>query len=163
MSILDYTFIKKQEIENLYRKIDILKDKLEDYKMWHLEHRTVTPALKKDEAEEEIASLKQEVEEYKRKWMEEVNKRVEMAQLFDKQEKLMKGISWNSVANVLPEENTPVLVTYISATDGEYTSDQIAVFKDGEWYWYDDAVEDNDERVLVKITHWMPLPKPPRE
>lgn len=69
---------------------------------------------------------------------------------------------WISVKDRLPKTETPVLVTYI-ATDGEIHSDGVAALLFGPyWYWWEGSVEDTDQEVLVEITHWQPLPEPPK-
>ncbi len=69
---------------------------------------------------------------------------------------------WISVKDRLPKTETPVLVTSI-ATDGEIHSDGVAALLFGPyWYWWEGSVEDTDQEVLVEITHWQPLPEPPK-
>lgn len=72
-------------------------------------------------------------------------------------------MKWISVKDRLPEPEIPVLVTYIGFVDGVAESDGIATINYGEWCWYEDKNSDNDEAVKVTITHWMPLPEPPKE
>lgn len=69
---------------------------------------------------------------------------------------------WISVKDRLPEEEVPVLVTYLSYNTGEPITNSIAIFSEGEWYWYTDPDNDYIEQgpVIVEITHWMPLPEP---
>lgn len=72
---------------------------------------------------------------------------------------------WISVKDRLPEEEVPVLVTYLSYNTGEPIADSIAIFSEGEWYWYTDPDNDYIEQgpVIVEITHWVPLPEPAKE
>ena len=76
-----------------------------------------------------------------------------------------KQTGWINVEDRLPEEDVPVLVCYIGAKDsvkGDVPcTDGMAHYHDGEWCWWDSYGEDNDNPVMVKITHWMPLPDPP--
>ena len=71
---------------------------------------------------------------------------------------------WISVKDRLPEYDIPVLVTYIGLGDKKPYSDAVAMWSlelngyNGGWVWTLDESE-----VEVKITHWMPLPKPPKE
>lgn len=60
-----------------------------------------------------------------------------------------KQSEWISVANRLPDEETRVLV-YINS-ERSYTKIDTDRLKEGKWVrWYKD------------VTHWMPLPEPPR-
>lgn len=76
---------------------------------------------------------------------------------------------WVKTADRLPDDDEPVLVTYVGYTDNLPHNDAIAVYAHeitdnyaGAWYWQDsDGVDDNP--VSVSITHWMPLPQPPKE
>lgn len=65
---------------------------------------------------------------------------------------------WISVTERLPEDTHPVLVTYLGYNDKLPKSDMVAMCDDGDWYWYDD-----ESKCKVAITHWMPLPQPPKE
>ena len=71
---------------------------------------------------------------------------------------------WISVKDRLPEADVPVLVTYIGFNDNKPYSDGIAIWSqelngyNGGWAWTLDYSE-----VTVEITHWMPLPKKPKE
>lgn len=68
---------------------------------------------------------------------------------------------WIPVSESLPEDGALSIVTYIRYDNGEPASDEIAYRDRGCWYWRFDSPE-NDEVVLVEITHWMPLPEPPK-
>ena len=71
---------------------------------------------------------------------------------------------WISVKKKLPEPDVPVLVTYIGYTDKKPYSDGVAKWSlelngyNGGWVWTLDESE-----VTVEITHWLPIPKPPKE
>ena len=83
---------------------------------------------------------------------------VEFDEAADAIEELSKP-RWISVEDELPETWKPVLVTYISYNDGEPLADMCAFIDgSGEWTW-----NDNAELAKVPITHWMPLPEPPKE
>lgn len=64
-------------------------------------------------------------------------------------------VHWISVKDGLPEEKVSVLVAYLGWNDKKVYTDCFARLDDG-WKWMLD-----DEKVLVEITHWMPLPEPP--
>ena len=69
---------------------------------------------------------------------------------------------WISAKDRLPDVYTPVLVTYIGWQDGEQHCDEVATIGlFSKWHWWDGG--DTEEEVLVTITHWMPLPEPPKE
>lgn len=67
---------------------------------------------------------------------------------------------WVSVKDRLPDCAVPVLVTYIGY-DGNRHGDDVATRIDDLWLWWDGDLRSSDERVTVKITHWMPLPGAP--
>lgn len=69
---------------------------------------------------------------------------------------------WVSVKDRLPDCAVPVLVTYIGY-DGNRHGDDVATRLDDWWLWWDGDLRSSDERVTVKITHWMPLPEAPEE
>lgn len=69
---------------------------------------------------------------------------------------------WVSVKDELPDCAVPVLVTYIGY-DGKRHGDDVAARVDDWWLWWDGDLQSSDERVTVKITHWMPLPEAPEE
>ncbi len=56
--------------------------------------------------------------------------------------------NWIPVAERLPEENTPVLTFRANGMEIEFQWN-------GKW--------DYDEITPFHVTHWMPLPKPPKE
>lgn len=69
---------------------------------------------------------------------------------------------WVSVKDRLPDCAVPVLVAYIGY-DGNQHGDDAATRVDDLWFWWDGDLRSSDERVTVKITHWMPLPEMPEE
>lgn len=71
-------------------------------------------------------------------------------------------MEWISIKDRLPECGIPVLVTYLGYNTGKQHCDGIAaVDSGGMWGWWDG--DDAEETVIVYITHWMPLPNPPKE
>lgn len=87
---------------------------------------------------------------------------------------------WISVKDRPPEEAEPVNVTWVNHCPAPYYSKiknveqtATAVYFGGKWYWYSavcvDMLEEygrNDVDLLdenIEITHWMPLPKTPKE
>lgn len=68
---------------------------------------------------------------------------------------------WVSVKDRLPDCAVPVLVAYIGY-DGNQHGDDAATRVDDWWFWWDGDLRSSDERVTVKITHWMPLPGAPK-
>ena len=70
---------------------------------------------------------------------------------------------WVSVEERLPECAVPVLVSYIGYNDGKLHADDVAARVDDWWLWWDGDLASSDERVIVKITHWMPLPPVPKK
>lgn len=69
---------------------------------------------------------------------------------------------WVSVKDRLPDCAVPVLVTYIGY-DGNRHGDDVATRIDDWWLWWDGDLRSSDERVTVKVTHWMPLAEAPEE
>lgn len=87
---------------------------------------------------------------------------------------------WISVKDRPPEKTEPVNVTWVNHCPAPYYSKiknveqtATAVYFGGKWYWYSvvcvNMLEEygrNDADsidVNIEITHWMPLPKPPKE
>jgi len=70
---------------------------------------------------------------------------------------------WVSVSERLPNDGVPVFVTYIGFSDRKPYSDGVARWSieengyNGGWLWELDRSE-----VAVEITHWKPLPEPPK-
>ena len=74
----------------------------------------------------------------------------------------VRPVKWIPVTERLPEDRVPVLATYIGFCTGEKSSDLLAVRFEGMWcYWDGDPCSYDESKV--KITHWMPLPEPPKE
>ena len=68
--------------------------------------------------------------------------------------------AWISVKNQLPEELENVIVFTEGYVDvGYLTEDRF-----GKRQWKTDSLDEwGDREVLEDVTHWMPLPKPPKE
>lgn len=78
----------------------------------------------------------------------------------------MEKQKWIPVTERLPEIWEPVLVKYLNYNDGSAhpTYVDTAVLLDGNvWYWWEGDIGDCDNEVKCTITHWMPLPEPPKE
>lgn len=65
---------------------------------------------------------------------------------------------WISVKKRLPPDDKPVLVTYLGHCTRRHYCDMIATRNGDQWEYYDGTGE-----CGMDITHWMPLPKLPRE
>lgn len=87
---------------------------------------------------------------------------------------------WISVEEAMPEDNVPVNIVWINQEPPSYYQDikgkpfvATAVHFRGVWHWWDSTIEDRlaeygesqytslDE--FIEVTHWMPLPEPPKE
>ena len=72
---------------------------------------------------------------------------------------------WILVKDRLPEVFVPVLVKYLNYNDGSASPTYVdtAVLLEGDvWYWWEGDLADCDNEVKCTITHWMPLPQPPK-
>lgn len=75
---------------------------------------------------------------------------------------------WIPVTERLPEDDVAVLVTYIGHNSHKLRADLLAYRYDGTWLWVEDSISISptpigDVECAVPITHWMPLPEPPKE
>ena len=68
---------------------------------------------------------------------------------------------WISVNDRLPDSNEDVLVCVIDS--GEPCVMYGVRLNDGEWEWEGDAIGGWWEPLDLQVTHWMPLPEPPKE
>lgn len=68
---------------------------------------------------------------------------------------------WIPVTERLPEPETTVLVVYIGCNTKKPHADMTAMCYGDYWCWADGDIP--GERCRVPITHWMPLPEPPKE
>ena len=111
-----------------------------------------------------------------------MTQREEVLRMIDEQETiLVKPPKWISVKDRLPEELTPVNVVWVSHNPQPYyskikdvpQSNATAVYFYGRWYWWDAVLIDwlgeygrgREESLVdkeIEITHWMPLPEPPK-
>ena len=87
----------------------------------------------------------------------------EAAALVTKESAELLERRWIPVEERLPENGVPVLINYIASDDGKYHPDGTAVWTDYGCFWWEGSLEDCDTEVAVPITHWMPLPDPPKE
>lgn len=95
-------------------------------------------------------------------------------------EKGAKKPEWISVKDGPPKKTEPVNVAFVNHCPAPYYSKikdvmqtATAVYFGGKWYWYSvtcvDMLEEyghNDSDLIdknIEITHWMPLPEPPKE
>lgn len=96
------------------------------------------------------------IEEMSRKYIEERNAAVELTG------ELASKPRWIPVTERLPEEKTPVQVTYLGYNDKKPRTDMIACLYYGYWcYW--DGAPCSYNKCKVEVTHWMPLQPAPKE
>lgn len=70
---------------------------------------------------------------------------------------------WISAEKALPEDDSPVLVTYLGFHDHRPRANMLAyIDRDLGWCWWNDDIPDGTP-CSVEITHWMPLPSAPTE
>ncbi len=80
--------------------------------------------------------------------------------------RLQDAARWIPVTERLPEVFVPVLVKYLNYNDGSASPTNVdtAVLLEGDvWYWWEGDLADCDNEVKCTVTHWMPLPEPPKE
>lgn len=66
---------------------------------------------------------------------------------------------WINVETRLPEESVNVLTLDLSNPDcPSYVVDYMIILGEGHYIWARKLAED-----YMKVTHWMPLPRPPHE
>jgi hypothetical protein len=75
---------------------------------------------------------------------------------------------WIPVTERLPKENGRYLVRYVRDLDLEdgVHNDAVRIMRFADAQWRFPFICDPDVRELVtmeKVTHWMPLPEPPKE
>ena len=70
---------------------------------------------------------------------------------------------WVSVNDILPENDTPVICWYLSG-DGKYYH-SIGTYHQYKYggLWRVEAEDDGCGYGCKEVTHWMPLPEPPKE
>ncbi len=89
----------------------------------------------------------------------------EAADAIEALSKTEKTTRWIPVTERLPKENGRYLVRYVRDIDGVH-SDEVRImwFADAQWRF--PFICNPNVRELVtmeKVTHWMPLPEPPKE
>lgn len=87
---------------------------------------------------------------------------------------------WIPVTERLPEENTAVNITWVNHSPVSYyqhikdkPQTATGVYYRGKWYWWSAVVQDilaeygkwepDEMDVAIEVTHWMPIPKPPKK
>jgi hypothetical protein len=70
---------------------------------------------------------------------------------------------WISVDDKLPIEHGPVLC-YARSTTGEGNFRILGTLRNGEfWFLQVDGTQFSFPNLCLEVTHWMPLPEPPKE
>ena len=95
-------------------------------------------------------------------WMHEAADAIEVLS------KKEKTTHWIPVTERLPEENGRYLVRYVRDIDlkGGVHSDEVRIMRFVDAQWRFPFICNPDVRKFVtreKVTHWMPLPEPPKE
>ena len=87
---------------------------------------------------------------------------------------------WISVKDRLPEELVPVNIVWTNRRPEPYYADikdkpftATGIYCNGRWWWYSAVCEDylaeygesgaDSMDKEIEVTHWMPLPEPPKE
>lgn len=69
---------------------------------------------------------------------------------------------WIPVTERLPKDGVPVQACYVGYHSRRLRSDLLACRHEDTWcYWHGEPCSYNKCKVI--ITHWMPLPEPPKE
>ena len=104
----------------------------------------------------------------------------EVAEAFDLAIAALERDRWISVEERLPEENEAVNIIWINRSPVIYYQDikdkpqsATGVYYRGDWYWWSAVVQDylaeygkwepDKMDSAIEVTHWMPLPEPPKE
>ena len=83
--------------------------------------------------------------------------------LTDALQELIKQSEWISVAERLPKNYRPVLVACEGLTIGGYAPIAIGSYGGGFWSLADaDGTAYLTKYMRCTVTHWMPLPEPPK-
>lgn len=138
-------------------------------------HKTVIALIdetiaRQSVASEEVAEAIETLENQNRgtrMWAEKINDGADWEKLIKTNDLAIQALQeyqpWVPVSERLPESGMPVLVTYIGHNDGKPYSDGVATWRfeengyKGGWVWESDGCE-----VSVEITHWKPIPEPPK-
>lgn len=105
------------------------------------------------------------------KWMSEPEVQAYVSELENKIKKIelidylrtMPQNRWISVEDKLPIEQGPVLC-YARSTTGEGNYRILGTLRNGEfWFLQVDGTQLSFPCLHLKVTHWMPLPKPPKD
>lgn len=87
---------------------------------------------------------------------------------------------WISIKDKLPQQNTETLIVWVNRNPVNYQKDikdkpftGVAWYYNGKWWWWSPDCKDMlDEYGVcpecymdeaIEVTHWMPLPEPPKE
>ena len=73
---------------------------------------------------------------------------------------------WIPVTERLPEDDVAVLVTYVGVHSGKPQANMLAFRSGGVWWWLDNwrgGRPASNIECTAPVTHWMPLPEPPKE
>jgi hypothetical protein len=69
----------------------------------------------------------------------------------------MAEMKWIPVTERLPKEHN-----FLACTDEGIVGE--AFMMHGDFYWQEDCLDwDDSEPITEYVTHWMPLPEPPKE
>ena len=83
----------------------------------------------------------------------------------ESKEDIQKECVWHDAKKDPPEDNIPVLVTFLGYNDKKPYNNEVAYIENGEWHWNctDELVKvETDGLVKVEITHWTELPELPK-
>ena len=78
---------------------------------------------------------------------------------------------WISIEDRLPESDDWVLISYVDESDSRLRFvPSVGELRNGKWITLESEIDsinrkdkvDFEKDYLVKVTHWMPLPLPPK-
>lgn len=92
----------------------------------------------------------------------------------------LRSQQWISVKDRMPEKLEPVNIVWVNRQPERYYTDikdkpfvATGVYCNDKWWWYSATCEDylaeygrsdcDEVDEAIEITHWMPLPGPPKE
>lgn len=67
-------------------------------------------------------------------------------------------LEWIPIEEELPNKNVEVLATH---KDDKWVV--TAIIKNKNWYNSWDVINNNNNKVAIWPTHWMPIPEPPKQ